>query len=365
MSFQSTACFAPTLSWKSRDRDYGSKCGATYGPNAQTQPFERRVGLQAAPATRRRTRSSTPVGARGWPNKDKTPYEKWCSYWQSNPGQDEGAKAPDLSATQELPRVMRVDEQERALRRDVNEDSRWALQHNNAKPEKLLRWHNQRNESKMIEDATSPCKRSQSQDVWNAESASDETLMRNKNWCNLMRPRRLEPCDSPLRMWTPRTRPKTPTPVDLRQRGSQNRQPLKLPEPQERDPNNPRDVKNMQLQAFGFTSTEHTFPVQDKSKSREYERHSDYLVDRATHQRIEHDPKTKFLKPITTQMEVGWDATDSQFYKPIGGPSPSKVDLTNGLPRMSMAGGTSGRLCSPVSKFIDNVLMTRPDFNAF
>ena len=165
-----------------------------------------------------------------------------------------------------------------------------------------------------------------------------QTLMRNKNWCNLERPRRLEPCESAQRMWTPRVRPKTPAPVKLRQRGTEARVELQIPAPHERDPNNPRDQRQLQLQAFGLQSidSKHTFPVTnvtDFGNAREYDRYSDYIRDRTTHGRCHLNPIDKFREPVTTMMEVGFQSPNPEVYEPVGGMSPSKKDLLKGLPR--------------------------------
>ena len=248
--------------------------------------------------------------------------------------------------------------------------------------------------------------------------------MRNTNWCNLNRPKRLEPTGSPLSVWTPRVRPKTPQPVQIRQRGTEQRQTVVIPPQNERDAMDPRGLQQVQHQvwqhycmscwsfrrvavvlcfdvsvgwsplkaawtltysrmsllwehdanhelmsyveqAFGFKDPTHSFALTDPKKAREYERFSDLYNDKFTHSRNKYDPDAKFVDPVTSAQEMGWKCSDPNVYKPICGDSPSKIDFITGLTRVSFAGGTPGRLCSPMSKFIDNVLMTRPDFNAF
>merc|ERR1712072_385682 len=116
-------------------------------------------------------------------------------------------------------------------------------------------------------------------------------------------------------------------------------------------------TRQLQLQAFGLQSidSKHTFPVTnvtDFGNAREYDRYSDYIRDRTTHGRCHLNPIDKFREPVTTMMEVGFQSPNPEVYEPVGGMSPSKKDLLKGLPRVSLAGGTSGRLCSPISKFI-------------
>jgi len=387
MTFHSTACFPPTSNWKpGLGRKYGAKCGPSYGPGSGNTKFERTVGLglsrsqselsqgSGRPRVSGRrpkglTRVNSEMGVTGWAPEDQPDYEKWCAFWKTEPVRPKDAPAPDLSSTEKLVQTITVDAEESNFRRDLHEDNHWRSIHANQKPEKLLR--QQANtvvgNSPIRIEAQATIPKSKPQDFWDTGAIKkDETLMRNKNWCNLNRPKRLEPCGSPLSVWTPRVRPKTPLPVEIRQRGTGDvRRTVKIPAKEEINANNPRECQQVQLQAFGFKDPEHSFAVKDAAKSREYERWSDLYNDKVTHSRTAFDPKAKFVEPVTTSMELGWKAVDKETYMPICGDAPAKNDYINGLTRVSMAGGTSGRLCSPISKFIDNVLMTRPDFNAF
>lgn len=341
----------------------------SFGPGSAVPKFERKIGLHPGKQTApRRSRTTTPSsGMRGWVTDKQDPFTKWCSFWKAVPFEKPEPLPPDLSPSKQLPTVMKVSRDEFKLRKDVHEDTHWSLNHTNPKPEKLLRQRARadRDNPAYIEEVAALGGKLP-QDFWNtADMSEDKTLMRNKNWCNLTRPRRLEPEDSPQRMWTPRARPKTPTSIELRQRGTPVRHICAVPSHNERDPNNKTDSKLLQQQVFGLYDPKHSFPVLDMSKSREYERYSDLHNDKFTGARGYFNPKDKFAEPVTTMMEVGFYAPDPEVYQPIGGMSPSKIDYLNGLPRISLAGGTPGRLCSPSSKFIDNVLMTRPDFVAF
>lgn len=373
MAFQSTACFPPTANWKPRNANYGAKCYPTHGPGSGNTKFERTVGLLGRPHSGRRQglpRCVSELGKsiKGWAPVDQPDYDKWCAFWKTDPVRPKDPPPPDLTPTKLLPETMIVDEQESNFRRDIHEDNHWRTIHQNQKPEKLLRAQANSvvTNSPVQIERQSTIPRSEPQDFWNtAATKKDETLMRNTNWCNLNRPKRLEPTGSPLAVWTPRVRPKTPLPVDIRQRCTEQRQTVVIPPKAERDPCNQRENQQVQLQAFGFKDPRHTFVITDPKKSREYERFSDLYNDKVTHSRAKYEPKSKFVDPVTTAQELGWNASEPKVYQPICGDSPAKIDFINGLTRVSLAGGTPGRLCSPMSKFIDNVLMTRPDFNAF
>lgn len=378
MSFHSTACFPPTANWKPRGRNYGDKCGPSHGPGSGNTKFERTVGLLGRPHSKEahsgrrqglpRCVSDMGHTIQGWAPADQPDYDKWCAFWKTAPVRPEDPPPPDLTPTKLLYDTMQVNEAESNFRRDVHEDNHWRTIHQNQKPEKLLRAQagSVAGNSPVHIEAHSTIPKIKPQDFWEADAIKHDTnLMRNTNWCNLNRPKRLEPTGSLQSVWTPRVRPKTPLPVQIRQRGTEQRQTVVIPPQNERDAMDPRGLQQVQHQAFGFKDPTHSFALIDPKKAREYERFSDLYNDKYTHSRNKYDPKAKFVDPVTSAQEMGWQCSDPDVYKPICGDSPSKIDFINGLTRVSFAGGTPARLCSPMSKFIDNVLMTRPDFNAF
>jgi len=261
---------------------------------------------------------------------------------------------PDLTSSETLHDTLVVHDSERQLRHDLDENSRWFKNHNNKKPEKVEIREQARRSRSVIE-----LSQLQKGDL-------DNTLTRNFNRFGALnqasRPRRLEHFGSSLKVWTPRVRPKTPAPLTLRNRlGKALR--VEMPNKYDRDPANP-DRKDLKHHTFGFLA-KHNLQVKDEKASAEYDRFSNIKDDRRVHARRKYIPKAAYAAPVATSMEIGWDAADKETYEPICGQSPAVHDQQHGLPRVSVAGGTPHRLASQMSKFVDNVLLTRPGFNPF
>ena len=169
-----------------------------------------------------------------------------------------------------------------------------------------------------------------------------------------------------MRVWTPRERPKTPGPLKIKNRTGQE-ETIETPPWIERDPLALTTKKELGFNAFGFLRTpgKSDLPVVDKGSSSEYDRTSVWMDDRRTHFRKAANPRESYLEPVTTNMEIGFYAPDPETYVPICGPSPAIKDRQNGLPRISLAGGTPAKQSSWMSRFVDNVLLTRPGFNPY
>jgi len=180
------------------------------------------------------------------------------------------------------------------------------------------------------------------------------------------RPKRLETWMSPMRVWTPRERPKTPGPLEIKGQNGEI-ETIDYPEWADRDPTNLPGKKEFAHAVFGFLRKpcESGCPVKDPKKAAQYDRFSNYWDDRRTHWRKAEHPRAGYTVAPTTNMEFGFFSTDPETYVPICGPSPAIEDRKNGLPRISLAGGTPGRLNSEMSRFVDNVLLTRPGFNPY
>jgi len=343
------------------DPNYGNKCKPTFGENSDLPSYTRRVGKESQSVDRRLSTTQRPAqpAVQGRPRSEEDSYNHWCSFWGTNPtnlGAPTGA--PDLSPSKELPDTMLVHNEEKQLRHDLDEDLRWFKNHNNKKPEKTELREQARRSHSMLELRAIE------------KGCHDDHLKRNFNRfggaVGKKRPRRLEPFGSPIKMWTPRSRPKTPAPLEIRDRlGKQVV--VKMPSSQDRDPANHPGRKDLKHQAFGFLNrpSKSELLVKDEKSAAEYDRFSNFKADRRTHWRKAHNPQECYGEPATTNMEFGWAATNPETYENICGPSPALHDMASGLPRISLAGGTPGRLQSEMSRFVDNVVMTRPGFNPF
>jgi len=336
---------------------YGSLCQPTWGPDVNV-PYTRKIG-QNAITGRRQSKTQYPLGGptvEGRPPNDANRYQHWCNFWGTKP-MHLGVPdvEPDLSPSKDLQETVLVHNDEKQMRHDLDEDLRWFKNHNNKKPQK----------SEFREQA----RRSQSVlELSNIEKGQyDDRIQRNFNrfgaCSQATRPRRLETFGSSNKVWTPRTRPKTPAPINIRNRLGKGAL-VEMPSKLDREPSNP-DRKDLKHHAFGFLRSpdKSELLVKDETKSAEYDRFSNYKDDLRTHWRKSANPAQSYGEPVTTQMEIGWHAVDRETYRPICGPSPAVHDTEVGLPRISLAGGTPGRLASQMSKFVDNVLMTRPGFN--
>lgn len=342
---------------------YGSMCKPSWGPDSNLAPYKRKVGTLNPVADRRQSSTVYPLGGKPVEGRAEMPdgrYEHWCDFWGTKPTHlGVPDVEPDLSPTKQLPDTMMVRNDEKQLRHDLDEDLRWFKNHNNKKPQK----------SEFREQA----RRSQSVlELQNIQKgALDSSLNRNFNRFDMtsdgkMRPKRLETWGSPMKVWTPRSRPKTPAPVAIRNRLGKTEH-IEMPISRDRDANNNVTRKDFEHHVFGFLRSpqKSQLLVKDAKKSAEYDRHSNFKNDRRTHWRKGANPSQSYGEPVTTQMEVGWHASDPETYVPICGKSPAIHDTQMGLPRISLAGGTPGRLNSEMSRFIDNVLLTRPGFNPY
>lgn len=350
------------------DPNYGKWCRPTFGPESNTPSYFRKTGGQSELPETKDTEEfplSGPgikgsPGAKGKPPPLEDRYKQWCTFWGTKPNRVSlGVPdvAPDLSPSKALYDTLVVDNQERQLRHDLDEDRRWFKNHTNQKPEKVVIREKARRAHSVLE-----LSRIEHGDY-------DGGLVRNFNKFGQLhqphRPRRLENFGSPSKVWTPRARPKTPAPIDIVSRLGKVT-PVAMPNKYDRDPHNP-DRKDMKHHVFGFLSKSNfaNLQVRDEKKSAEYDRQSNFKDDRRVHARRKYDPKETYSSPVATSMEVGWDAADKETYQPICGTSPAIYDQEHGLPRLTVAGGTPGRLASQMSKFVDNVLMTKPGFNPF
>lgn len=296
----------------------------------------------------------------GRPPNEANRYDHWCTFWGTKP-MHLGVPdvEPDLSPSKDLQDTVLVHEDEKNLRHDLDEDLRWFKNHNNKKPQKS-EFREQARRSKSVLELLSIDK-----------GQYDDQIQRNFNrfghehLTQAARPRRLEHFGSSNKVWTPRARPKTPAPINIRNRLGKAAL-VDMPSQYDRDPTN-FDRKDLDHHAFGClrSPNKSELMVKDEAKSAEYDRFSNYKDDLRTHWRKSNNPSAAYGEPVTTQMEIGWHAVDKESYVPICGPSPAIHDAQLGLPRISLAGGTPGRLASQMSKFVDNVLMTRPGFNPF
>lgn len=244
---------------------------------------------------------------------------------------------------------------------------RWFRYHNNKKPEKSeFREAARRSQSVLdlnkIEEGglDAGLKRNFNR------FGDDKTSVATKQEATPKRPKRLETWLSPMRVWTPRERPKTPGPLRIKDRAG-HEQEIENPPWYDRDPTNLVGKKELGFNAFGFLRKpcESDYGVTQKEAAAEYDRHSTFWDDRRTHWRKSSHPRASYIAPVTTNMEFGFYAPDPETYVPICGPSPAVTDKKNGLPRISLAGGTPGRLNSDMSRFVDNLLLTRPGFSPY
>lgn len=342
------------------DPNYGKRCLPTFGPGSCTKPYARRVGVKNVSARRLSTgKDNTDSGK----TAEGDTYGHWCDFWgtkKTHLGVPD--VEPDLSPSKQLPSTMMVNNDEREMRHALDEDLRWFKNHNNKKPEKVEIREEARRSKSVLELSRI------------AQGGIDSTLKRNFNRFGAgtslggegVRPKRLETWGSPMKVWTPRRRPKTPAPLDVKNRLGQVCT-IGMPSKADRDPLNPATSKDLQHQAFGFLAppSKSTFLVKEAPASAEYDRFSNFKNDWRTHWRKSANPQDGYGEPATTSMELGWHATNPSTYEPICGHSPALHDVQAGLPRISLAGGTPGRLNSEMSRFVDNVLSTRPGFNPF
>merc|ERR1712216_814660 len=131
---------------------------------------------------------------------------------------------------------------EKQLRHDLDEDLRWFKQHNNKKPEKSEFREAARRSRSVLE-------------LSRIESGEkDMNITRNFNRygsCHQPpRPRRLETWGSPTKVWTPRSRPKTPGPWHSRNVLGKEVV-VDMPEAYDRDPSNPLAAQ-LKMHVFGF-----------------------------------------------------------------------------------------------------------------
>lgn len=349
------------------DPRYGSKCLPTFGPDSNTPTYERKIGEHASPVradinTWRSSHPSptvnSPPAVKGRPSPTDDRYSHWCDFWGTEPnavGLGVPNTKPDLSPTKDLVERLKVKDEERQLRHDIDEDERWFKNHNNKKPEKV----------EIREQARRSCSVLELSRL--ATGEMDGRLKRNFNRFGSLhqatRPRRLEFFSSPNKVWTPRQRPKTPAPANLRTRSGEEYQ-VPMPGKEDRDPSNQHRSCYVKHHAFGFLS-EKNLHVREKKASAEYDRFSNFKDDKRQHSRKKFHAKRGYVTPMSTSMEIGWDSCDKETYVPICGVSPAAHDHEVGLPRVPLAGGLPKRLNSTMSKFVDNVLMTRPGFNPY
>jgi len=360
---------------------FKARAQPTYGPDADVPQYERKVGVEAKNFTKGEddvanfwisSREVLP-GVRGLPTRDTSldlnaqQYAEWCKYWGAKPDRsqlgDHSEAKPDLSPSKKLLETVKVTDDERQLRHDCDENMRWFRNHQNKKPEKVeIREQARRAHSVM--DLTAI-----------AKGERDGSLILNFNKFGSLnqasRPRRLEYTRDPCKVWTPRVRPITPAPLDIRTRVGKTVQ-VEMPSKFDRDPYNP-NRKQLHSAVFGFlggntkenVGITGSMQIKDIEASAQYDRFSLIQDDRRMHARRKAHPKECYVSPLTTMQEVGWHANDKETYIPICGPSPAVHDEKLGLPRIALAGGCPRRLASTMSKFVDNLLLTRKGCNPF